>query len=488
MFQVMIVEDSIPIARNIKSHVEAANRHLRVAAVVHNGLEALAALQRMPIDLVITDIRMPKMDGLTFIEEAKSIRPDLKFLILSGYSDFDYARQAMRLGVSEYLLKPPDHEEMTGTLERMVQELNAINRHKLASDIAAHITLGEREEDIPWPDHWTAYRMLAVRMGYFKFGSTMPDREHLARLCAEHLPGAECIIADSPGDAEKIIFVAWVDEPPDIDEPMRRFHQALQAVSPLSYLACGPRVSTAERVNPLYQRLTRHLDLHVRPGNAEYWIIGEKNESDSHEPDSFEELAKTKCVAFIRNNRTEALREALDQLAAHWEKNRATVFHIKSFLYAIFSQTYPSFHHDMVDDLLASCTSCGEIADNVMDAYVAIMDQEEPRDELIASIDRLFEANLHRQLSMQEICRSLNYSATYIIRIVKQYRGMTPIEYFNKLKIDKARALLDAGDNIMIKDIADALGFSNQHYFSKVFKQYAGCNPSEYKERGSGKS
>lgn len=487
MYQVMIVEDSIPIARNIKQHVESANRHLRVTAIAHNGLEALDKLRQHPIDLVITDIRMPRMDGLTFIQEAKAIRPDLKFLILSGYSDFEYARQAIRLGVSEYLLKPPDQQELSATLDRMVQELYAANRDKLARDIADYIALGEADEAIAWPDHWTAYRLLVVRIGYFKFGNVMVDREILDRLCREHLPGAECISASSPGDSEKVILCTWTEEPADLDAMMLSFHQALQSVYLLPYLAYSPKTAAKEQIIPLYRRLTHHLDLSVKPGISQHWFVDTKNESDKNESDSFEELAKTKCLTFIHNNRQKALQEELDQLTAYWEKQQATVFRIKTCLYDIFSQAYPAFHHDMVDVLIASCMSFRDIGKKVMEEFVAVMDQEEPKSELIHAIDRLFEANLHRQLSMQEMCHSLNYSATYIIRIVKQYRGMTPIEYFNKLKIDKARELLDASDNIMIKDIADALGFSNQHYFSKVFKQYTGCNPSEYKERAESK-
>jgi two-component system response regulator YesN len=134
----------------------------------------------------------------------------------------------------------------------------------------------------------------------------------------------------------------------------------------------------------------------------------------------------------------------------------------------------------MVDELLAISESYRDIGQQVTQELMSAMKREEPRTELIRSIEQFFQSNLHRQISMKELCGVLNYSPTYIIRVVKQSHGMTPIEYFNKLKMDEARKMLDSGGSIKIRDIADALGFSNQHYFSKVFKQYVGCNPSEY--------
>ena len=136
MFYAMVIEDSKPIARDIKRQVEAAHPRVRVTAVVYNGLEALQLLKEHPVDLVITDIRMPRMDGLTFIAEAKRLRPQLKFVILSGYSDFDYARQAIQLGVSDYLLKPLVQSELSTILERLVSEIETKRRIELADQIA----------------------------------------------------------------------------------------------------------------------------------------------------------------------------------------------------------------------------------------------------------------------------------------------------------------------------------------------------------------
>lgn len=124
MYNVMIVEDSKPILRNIKMLLETLNFPIRVAATATNGEEALAAIKQEPIDLLLTDIRMPKMDGLSLIEQAKLANPELKVILISGYSDFEYTRKALNLKVFDYLLKPVEREALEEVMGRVIDQLD----------------------------------------------------------------------------------------------------------------------------------------------------------------------------------------------------------------------------------------------------------------------------------------------------------------------------------------------------------------------------
>lgn len=485
MFYAMVIEDSKPIARDIKRQVEAAHPRVRVTAVVYNGLEALQLLKEHPVDLVITDIRMPRMDGLTFIAEAKRLRPQLKFVILSGYSDFDYARQAIQLGVSDYLLKPLVQSELSTILERLVSEIETKRRIELADQIAYNLSQEDPNKAFEMPGHWQGFCLAVIRFGYFKTGNIAINREELEHHVRNHFSDLECIVADSPGEAEKIAVLALSEgQSQSIDENMMTFHAFLKSVHPLPFLAYSPEATSSHQIAPLYRMLSRHLDHQVKPGMPQCWYVErELYGNRMQNSDSFEERAKTKCIALIKNGRQSALEEELDALAKHWESTRASIFQIKTGLNAMFHAALPMYHPDMVDELLSTCESYADISRKAMDKLSPLMEQSEPRGQIIQQIDDFFRANLHRHINMQELSENLNYSATYIIRVVKQSRGMTPIEYFNKMKIDEAKKMLDSNENIMVKDIADALGFTNQHYFSKVFKQYTGCTPSEYKNR-----
>ena len=115
MYNILVVDDEKMHRKGILSLLEefCPEDMLWEAA---DGTEAMEIMQNMPCEIVISDIRMARMDGLSLLREVKNIRPEVSFIIISGYSDFEYAQSAIRLKVSEYLLKPVDPEELTTAL------------------------------------------------------------------------------------------------------------------------------------------------------------------------------------------------------------------------------------------------------------------------------------------------------------------------------------------------------------------------------------
>ncbi|MBQ7371994.1 MAG: response regulator, partial [Blautia sp.] len=110
--KVLIVEDDFVVRRGIQYSLEWDKYDLAICGDATNGQQGLIQMENLHPDIIITDIRMPIMDGLEFVERALEKSTQVKFIILSGYSDFEYAKRAIRLGVSDYLLKPIDADEL----------------------------------------------------------------------------------------------------------------------------------------------------------------------------------------------------------------------------------------------------------------------------------------------------------------------------------------------------------------------------------------
>ncbi|MBB6671208.1 response regulator transcription factor [Cohnella nanjingensis] len=123
MYRLMIVEDEQAIHRSLRKLVETSGMDIRIEGEAEDGAEALAMLEETAPDIVVTDIRMPEMDGLAFIKAAREAHPRIRFIILTGYERFDYAREALRYGVSEFLLKPVDPDQFLHTLAKLLGEL-----------------------------------------------------------------------------------------------------------------------------------------------------------------------------------------------------------------------------------------------------------------------------------------------------------------------------------------------------------------------------
>ena len=112
MYKVMLVEDEPPILNMLKDMIDSGNNEFIVSSCAYNGKDALELLEKEVPDVIITDIRMPFLDGLELISQVNKIHPQIKCIILSGYSDFEYARSAIRLNVYDYLLKPIEPDSL----------------------------------------------------------------------------------------------------------------------------------------------------------------------------------------------------------------------------------------------------------------------------------------------------------------------------------------------------------------------------------------
>jgi len=119
MRKILVVDDEKLIRLGVKSMIEKKQKGFYEIALCSNGKEALELVQREKFDIVITDIRMPQMDGITLIQNLQSVEYRPAVIILSGYDDFNYAREALKGGAKDYLLKPINREQLYSSIEKV---------------------------------------------------------------------------------------------------------------------------------------------------------------------------------------------------------------------------------------------------------------------------------------------------------------------------------------------------------------------------------
>ncbi|MCR5735088.1 MAG: response regulator [Lachnospiraceae bacterium] len=143
-FRVIIAEDENLIARNIAKHIEAENPHFKVAGIYSNGEDALEAIKATPPSVVFTDIQMPVMTGLELAAKIQKDMSNVKCVIITGYADFEYAREAIRYGAEDYLLKPVDREELRKLLKKLELSLTEIS-DQVRSETGSESSLSPEE-------------------------------------------------------------------------------------------------------------------------------------------------------------------------------------------------------------------------------------------------------------------------------------------------------------------------------------------------------
>lgn len=124
MYSIMVVEDSKPIVRDIIGKIQSIRPDIKEIVVTYDGVSALDMLKKQKPDILLTDIKMPMMDGLELISKAKEIYPELKCVVISGYGDFEFTHQALKLQVDEYILKPVDFEDFKRILQSLIYQID----------------------------------------------------------------------------------------------------------------------------------------------------------------------------------------------------------------------------------------------------------------------------------------------------------------------------------------------------------------------------
>ena len=133
MKKVMLAEDEEFILQGIRCIIDWEEISMKVVSIARNGREALEMFQKEPVDILVTDVEMPQMNGLDLIKEIRRIQPKTRCIILSGYDEFEYARSALRLDVEEYILKPVNEDQLRQALVRAAEHLDEIDRKKIGS-------------------------------------------------------------------------------------------------------------------------------------------------------------------------------------------------------------------------------------------------------------------------------------------------------------------------------------------------------------------
>lgn len=124
MYQLIVVDDETELREGISNYFPWESIGIEVAGIFENGNAALAYIRTNPVDIVLTDVRMPVMGGLELIEKAAPAYPFIRFVILSGYRDFDYAKKGMLLGVRDYIVKPTKYSQILEVFTRITAELD----------------------------------------------------------------------------------------------------------------------------------------------------------------------------------------------------------------------------------------------------------------------------------------------------------------------------------------------------------------------------
>jgi YesN/AraC family two-component response regulator len=502
MMRIVLVEDEPSAMRYIKSIIELRCSGFKIVDTAENGAEGLEKVRLLKPDVVITDIKMPVMDGIELVSHIKEEFPFIYSVIVSGYQDFEYAKGAIQSGVVDYLLKPVNAGQLKKLLDSIRQKLETEYYIKRVG-LLKHILIGAPAET------WQVEKYLPFKCysAAILRENGLPSRFSSKHTAAAYNPAVEayavsCTTGDNSiwvltGRDERELLFFCTPELTDrnafeslvagtAEKLTGGYHTTIFASEFFGLLECKNMVSN------LYRTLDNNIVIGLSQTIYELPEVRSAVENRA----SMDGSLGNKIAFLVSNAMYDGLKQELIKLFGTWEKERRTQLWVESNLRQILhhvekhsAATRGGQNYDiefLLDEALYYSTTFGELMANIWELVEKIVQCVEKKDHKVDtpaffnSIEQYLEQNLSEPLSLQSVCSVFGISQTYLSRLFRKYKNMSFNEYLTAIRIDEAKRLIIENPNIPLKDVAMLVGYNDQFYFSRVFRSVTGVPPSEY--------
>jgi two-component system response regulator YesN len=528
----MIVDDEPFIRKGIITSIDWQAYDIEVVGEASNGKEALTKALELKPHIVLTDIRMPIMDGLEFSKLLKEQLPGTRVVILSGYDDFAYAREAVRLGARDYLLKPAGAQELISLVLKLKEEIVKEQERK-SKEITKNIAFNANFQLIK------SNFMNSILKGEYNNYNTIIQKATTLEL---DLSGPEYQIVVIDIDD----YVLITEDLPARDKEAMKFAvlniseeifkakaSALVFYSEFDYLIGLININnhnklwTIEACKEIQYHAANHLDLSltIGLGNAYKSLtkisesykealiamrnkafrgkgsiihINTVNSNASSMPLLYPTEEEKELLTQLKSLNTSKLDEIIDKIFSRFINSPAGYNEIKNICIRLIIMSistleemginvekslsnnfYPHIEiekYEFIEDLKSWLK-------NLFDKFIfLIQDNKTQKYKNIVSVAiQYIEQYYHENIALADIAKVTYVTPNYFSRVFKEETGENFTEWLNQFRIEKAKLLLR---DVKAKtyEIAEKVGYNDYKYFFYNFKKYAGCSPKEYRE------
>lgn len=539
MFKVLIVDDEIYVVALIQKLIDWDKFHMRVEATANDGITALQLVKEIKPDLVIVDVRMPGYDGISFMDRVREFNTNVRFIVISGHKQFDYAKGAMRNNAEDYLLKPINKEELENVLKHVYDELIKIrnresrmkvmeeeldtSRNRIRESLVDIMFRGEFR-DIT--DDWLSINkrfMTNFSEGIVRFVCLITDtpaflekeeyhdttlkefyqsmKEALKEVCMETVcysyKNITTYLINYQKDQESIFRNKLREQMSYYGQKMKKFNNI--SICVCMGAPCSNLVSLEETVPELWWCILG------RTGFADRRIIepGDIRRDDTLLP-AIWEFREEKFMTALEELNFSALKLCIKEMysKAFYGIEENTLLYYELYM-KIAEQIWKYFSnigicHESQEEFKKRCqekylesTSYIEYEKILCEEIFRLTEETQQSGKgqvmpAIRIVKRYIAEHYQEEISLSTAAYTVNISPVYLSRLFKKEEGINFLDYLNQYRIDVAKKLLqDVQYNVL--EAAEMAGFKNTRYFSKIFKKNVGITPSEYRKRHLGK-
>ena len=510
MLNVLLVDDEPWVLEGLRTMVAWEKYGFQVCGEALNGNDALRQIQEYHPELVITDIHMPVLNGIELIEQSNQMlsKPP-KFVILSGYDDFSYARAAMRQRAAGYLLKPVDDEEMGTLLDKLSRKIHdeitaeedqRKTQFHAVNHVINRLLQGEYNRDLEGQAGETLKLHREEEIGVALIENVFDYRELRPKLI-KHF-GVEAGFQDRDGKTGIILQSSILFSEGRLEEAINGLQRELSEMSNQPVIiAVSNKKNGIRSIREMYLQALEVGRMKRRQGRGGVFYFRDlrktKQRQDLHK-DKFKLLyetvqaGKTENIPFCVKESFTCFMDSLLEI----EFVKANVADLELSLCRLIAEMNGK-PDALMEELRNTHGNLGGICEyGILEKYVCqlcaqaaeslseLMQQNESNTifHVIQYVDREY----RNKLQLQDLARHFHMNATYLGQLFKKNTGKPFNEYLNERRIEEAKRLLKR-TQMKISDVAVQVGYPNTDYFINKFKLKTGVLPSVYKNDAGNK-
>ena len=423
MYKILLVDDEILVREAIRETMKWDTLGFELGGDCENGKEAIEILDSQHIDVVLTDIYMPYIDGLKLSKYIYEKKPDVNVIIFSGYNDFEYARQAIRYNVVEYILKPVTAKELSLVLKKMKEKL-----------------------DDKWQEQ-SKYEELAKTQQTYKRNEGYIVAKLLSNLVkgsvdvATSIKGLLDVGVHLHGEAFRVGILKIEDSKVYLKDDEKRKKDSSSLSYAISNIA--NELMEEKEYGMAFQDADNYVNLiffspNAEEFNSQVYVLCKAIQ------DQIKKVTDNVETAIVIGTKV----DNLEGLHKSYESAESTLAH-------------PGFGEESV----------------IVDMEQVVSSNK--RHQALLAMDYLHKNYNNSELTLNTICNHLGVSTSHFSSFFKEEIGQTFSKYLNNIRIGKAKELLRE-TSLRNYEIAEKVGFSDPHYFSVAFKKITGKTPQKY--------
>lgn len=485
LYTLLIVDDEEIEREGMAQFIPWDTYGMKVVGTARNGAEGLEKIAKYKPDLAIVDIKMPVMNGIEMIRKAKEQYPDMTFVVLSGYGDYEFTSQAMELGVRHYILKPCDEAKMIPVLNKAFAELEETrerNAHSEKMETEARLLKPYAREQLfrdlllGKAQASSGARQLLSGLGgeqrtvllldfRLKCGFDSLERYVVGNMLGDLLPDGTLLM--TTGIDRDVLVLTDAMAEPSVETAVQVLKKEFKRFETLPMLSSASRTGTLAELSVLFQQVQELLQLNP-----------DENETALLRPSQNAALPETVTEIFdIRALRQAgSYEELLRELALAFARMEA-----KNYRPRQRQQLCELAWKLLFEDKAAPEDSLPAWADALTAAWSLPQPDARSREIFLAIYENLSDPDFSLQTIAQQ---RLFMSEDHLRRIFSQMTGERFSAYLERARITQAQRLLEFQPDMKISRLAELVGYPlDGQYFSKVFRKICGVTPTEYRSK-----